>query len=122
MTNDCWCDYDRPDWWHSKVVMARKQHKCDECACPIRPGDRYEYVAGKWEGAICEFKTCVRCLALRRYVMDMVPCFCWAHGNLHEDAANTIDEYRHELPGLWFGFARRQVAINKYAAAHRAWG
>lgn len=119
MSIDCYCDYDPPQWHHSKVVTARKQHRCEECRCIIHAGERYEYVAGSWDGCVSQFRTCKRCLEIRCYVQDMVPCFCWAHSNLHEDARNAIEEYAHELPGLWFGWARRQVTATRYARETR---
>jgi len=115
---DCFCDYDSPEWWHSKIHCARKSHRCEECGATIKPGEQYEYVAGKWEGHLDEFKTCLRCLEIRRYVTDMVPCFCWVHGNLHNDAKDAISEYAHELPGMAFGLGRRLIAARRHAMAN----
>jgi hypothetical protein len=77
------------------------------------PGERYEYVFSIFDGHGDTFKTCSHCLALRAYVQTHVPCFCFAHGNLHSDARGTLSEYAHELPGLWFGGMRLYVAATK---------
>ena len=44
---------------------ARKRHVCCECGEHIEPGERYEYVAGMWEGDFCVYKTCFACLKIR---------------------------------------------------------
>lgn len=111
--DDCWCDYEPAEWVSKKMHVARKEHRCEECGRPIHPGERYEYTCGKWEGDVSVFKVCPRCLAIRAYVTDHVPCFCWAYGNMRDDAKNTIEEYAPELPGLWFGWARREVAATR---------
>jgi hypothetical protein len=109
--SNCFCDYDPPEFYSPRIVIASKQHKCDECARAIQPGERYEYVVGKWDGRFDRFKTCARCLDLKEYVMATVPCLCWAHGNIIDDCYSAVDEYAHEAPGLKFGYWRRRVAI-----------
>ena len=108
---ECFCDYDPPEVSSVSIRAARKQHKCEECGCNILSGDRYEYVWGIWEGWQDSFKTCPRCLDLREWVKAHVPCFCWAHGNMLDDARETIDQYRHECEGLWFGFLRKLYIV-----------
>src|SRR3990167_3096675 len=112
---DCYCGYDPPLFSRRKIVTARKEHRCEECRVTILHGERYEIVIGKWGTSIDEFKTCSRCLAVRQYVTDHVPCFCWAHGNMRDDARETIDEYWPELPGLWFGWGRLEIAVRQAA-------
>ena len=62
-------------------------------------------------------KTCEPCRDLRQWVANNLPCFCWAHGNLLDDAKEAVDEARHraplETPGLLFGFLRRLHAIER---------
>lgn len=111
MTDACYCDYEPPEAHSRSLRKARKAHRCDECFRSIAPGETYEYVWGKWEGDVSTFKTCPRCLKLREWLQAHVPCFCWAHGNLIEDASNTVEDYAHEAPGLRFGFLRRKVLI-----------
>lgn len=110
---DCYCDYERPEFYHSETRRARKQHRCTECGRAIQPGEKYEHVRAKWEGDIRTHNTCAHCLALREWVQAHVPCFCWAHGNIEEDAIETALQYAHEAPGLLFGAYRRQVMIRR---------
>jgi hypothetical protein len=57
---------------------------------------------------------------LKEWVKAHVPCFCWAHGNIIEDAIETARNYAHEAPGLLFGAYRRQVAIMRQRKLHNA--
>jgi hypothetical protein len=109
----CSCDYDMPEFYTARIHTARKQHKCSECGCKINPGERYENVFGGWCGEVDNPKTCCRCLDLREYVKAHVPCFCFAHHNVHEDAMETAREWSHEAAGLLFGAYRRMIAINR---------
>jgi hypothetical protein len=54
-------DYDPPDVYWLKWVKARKEHACCECKRTIAPGERYEYVSGKWDGRMGAFHTCAEC-------------------------------------------------------------
>ena len=74
-------------------------------------GDTYELVTGTWGGGPeSTYRTCARCIAVKQYVLEHVPCWCFAHGNILNDARDTIEYYAPELPGLWFGWARRHIA------------
>ena len=107
---DCYCDYEMPRVYAAMQPIARKAHQCSECHGEIAPGERYERVFGVWDNART-FKTCPRCCALREWVRAHVPCFCWAHGNVREDAIETAREFGWQAPGLLFGAYRREVAI-----------
>lgn len=111
MSEECFCEYDAPDFYASRLVTASKQHKCSECSRAIQPGERYEYVVGKWGRTFDRFKTCARCLAVKEFVAASVPCFCWAHGNILDDCHQTAEDYAHEAPGLLFGYWRRYVKV-----------
>lgn len=113
----CYCDYDPAEFYNRATPVARKDHICEECRCTIRKGETYERVAGKWDGIVSMFLTCQRCIDLRTWVKAHVPCFCWAHGSLHEDAQETIEEYAHECPGLRFALGRKAVPIRRRAIA-----
>jgi hypothetical protein len=123
MSYDCYCDYDPAEFYFARIRTARKQHKCEECAEPILPGDKYEAVIGKWDGFISTFKTCERCVDIRTWTKNNVPCLCWAHGNTIEDCWEAVQEagWRagDEAKGLRFGFLRRLVARDKFNAARR---
>jgi hypothetical protein len=47
----------------SKIVKARKAHKCDNCGRTISPKSRYLYMVGKndWSGGLSAVKWCARC-------------------------------------------------------------
>ena len=107
----CYCDGPYPEFYHAERRTARKHYRCDECGRAIAISERYEHVRAKWEGDIGSYKTCPRCLALRDYVEAHVPCFCWNHHNMIEEALATADAYAHETVGLQFGALRRKVLI-----------
>lgn len=109
----CECDYDPPSVYRKAEHKARKQHKCHECSRLVQPGERYEVVFGIWDGRSDIFKTCSRCLALREWVKAHVPCVCWAHGNVRDDAIEAARGWAHEAPGLLFGAYRREIAIRR---------
>ena len=112
MSYDCYCDYDPATIYSKRIVKARKVYRCEECPNRIQIGERYEYVFGVWEGYASQFKTCSDCTDLRQWVTNNVPCFCWAHGNMREDAREAIEEAAFRAPeetkGLRFGFLRLQ--------------
>jgi hypothetical protein len=116
---DCYCDYDAPEFYGSSVRRARRPHRygCEECDQPIKAGQRYELVAGKWDGTFFTFKTCQGCLDLRTWVKNNVPCFCWAHGNIHDDMRTAIDDAyeraQGEVVGLNFGYLRRKIMVER---------
>lgn len=110
---ECYCDYEMPSVYAVMQPTARKSHRCSECHGEIAPGERYERVFGVWDGHHDVFRTCPRCLALREWVKAHVPCFCWAHGNIREDAIETAREFGRQAPGLLFGAYRREVAIRR---------
>jgi hypothetical protein len=115
---DCYCDYDPPEFYNAQVIKAaRKRHKCDECDRPMLPGENYERVTGKWEGELSVLTTCSNCLDIRQFVKNSVPCFCWAHGSMHDDAYSAIqDAYyraRDEVKGLFMGYGRRLIACRR---------
>ncbi len=105
---NCVCDYDPADFYSASRPIARKAHKCDECAGQIKRGERYERVNGKWEGCISTFKTCVWCLAVRDAISQRVPCFCWAHGGLDIDVEYALEE-AYQYPGLWMRVAHIEL-------------
>ena len=110
---DCYCDYDPPSFYESSTPKARKQHRCEECGGPIVPGEKYEYVTGLWDGEFSYFKTCERCVDLRTWVRNNVPCLCWRHGSADDDCKEAVEDACSRAPtetaGLRFGLLRRIV-------------
>lgn len=109
----CECDYEMPSFIDSQKRRARKPHKCGECFRPIRVGETYEHTVGVWGGDWNTHDTCCRCLDLREYVETLVPCFCWAYGNVIDDAMQTADANHDPGSGLLFGAHRRKVLIER---------
>lgn len=67
---------------HSQVMRtARKEHRCYECRETIKPGDRYEYFSGIWDGKPSAYKTCASCVEIR----DHFACEGWIFGQLWDD-------------------------------------
>lgn len=118
--SECFCDYEQPEFYHSEMRKARKDHPCTECGRAIEPGETYEHVRGKWDGDVGTHKTCPRRMALKAWVQAHVPCFCWAHGYIREDALETARWYADDAPGLLFGAYRREVAIRRQRKIERA--
>lgn len=117
MSIDCYCDYEPVTIYSASTPRARKEHRCDECGTKIKPGEQYENVFAVWEGYPSTYKTCERCYDLRQWVKNSVPCFCWAHGNMIEDAGEAIYEACSRAPtetrGLHFGFLRRKIHVHR---------
>lgn len=117
MSDYCFCDFDSPEFYDKYQPTARKRHKCCECGGDIMPGEKYEYVSGKWDGQFDTFKTCERCCDLRIWVKNNVPCHCFVHGNQDEQNENAIDEAygraKDEVRGLMFGYLRRKYLREK---------
>ena len=113
---ECYCDYKPPSAYSARVVAARKAHACDECGRIIEQGEQYERASGIWEDEPSTFKTCRHCLELRRWIKAHIPCFCWAHGNMIQDARDALEalsDETSETAGVLFGAGRRLVAIRR---------
>lgn len=114
MSIDCYCDYDPAEFYSRRTRKARRLHRCEECSRSIQPGEQYEYVSGKWDGWISEFKTCQYCVSMRDFMHNSVPCFCWAHGSMRDDLRDAMDDAygraREEVRGLAFRIGRMEVA------------
>lgn len=79
----CYCDYDRPEFISTTIRTARKTHKCCECGHIIQPNEKYEHVAGKWDGDFSTFNTCEMCADLRDSLVDNGGCY--QYGGLNEE-------------------------------------
>jgi len=95
---DCSCDIDYNRVESSRVVRARKRHQCEECACTIQPGERYERFKGiSYDGEAFSFATCLGCRGVRRH-------FC-RYGSIIGQLAEQVREclgfdYRDD-PSEW---------------------
>ena len=110
---ECYCDYESPEVYSSKRVRARKEYRCYECSSKIAVGERHEYAFGVADGFSYQPRTCASCLDIRQFVKNNIPCFCWAHGNMLEDAKNTVEaaylQAPDEVRGVGFGLGRLLV-------------
>jgi len=68
------------------LVTARKEHKCAECGRTISPGEKYEYVTGRWNDYFQVYKTCADCLSIR----DTLFCNFY-FGCIYEELRAEID-------------------------------
>lgn len=121
---DCWCDYEPAQIYEQHIIKsARAKHACAECGRSILPGERYERTFGMWENQISVFKTCQDCLNIRQFVKNSVPCFCWAHGSMLDDAKEAIeaayDRAWNEVKGLFMGYGRLVIAARRKRNATR---
>ena len=86
-------DGEGPDVCEDKIVTARKEYRCIECRDVIKPGDKYEYTRGLWDGRWSTFRTCILCLRIRK------DFFCsWVYGDMRQD---FFEEYGFDYCGKW---------------------
>lgn len=92
MSLSCECDSDGPEFFDSREVRARKQHKCCECGKAIEKGEIYEYAVGKWDGDIDTFHTCEECADLRASLKSLG--FCTTFGEVRADHREYLEIYQ----------------------------
>lgn len=90
------------DFWNSKTVKARKQHRCDLCGEVIATGESYSRGAGVIEG---DFSTWNECM----------PCSEFAKVYFSESGEDAIDEdssveFARDLLSMSHGPCRVKVA------------
>jgi len=110
----CSCDGDPPEFYDVNIVKGRKQHKCCECLSVISVGESQQVASGKWEGDFAVFRTCMKCVELRKLLVAR-GLECWAHGYLLEDLEgdenlNEVDEFK----------VRRRAGLDRIAAEKKA--
>jgi hypothetical protein len=77
---ECYCDYDEPIQFRKAVdPIAKKEHKCEECGCTIKPGEKYHYETYLCDRKFWKYKACYICWSI---AMDR-PCFSF--GGLREE-------------------------------------
>lgn len=114
---ECYCDYETPTVYSIATPTAKRSHKCIECGNAISIGERYERITSLFDGEWDTYKTCCRCIAVREYVKAHVPCFCWYHYNLLDDADAAMDEYAHLVPGMRMEYGRLRVLTRQRRAS-----
>ena len=87
-----------PSFYVEKVRVARKEHRCTECNEEIKPGTKYHYAKGVWEGSFRSYHTCLVCDNMRRRI------FCgggWVFGELSEALLNEYGFGLTDVPDDW---------------------
>lgn len=74
------------EFYSESVRRAAKPYRCCECSAPIGKGERHEYVSGKWEGAVMDFRTCLPCAEIRKVFC----CNAWLLETLWEDMREQV--------------------------------
>jgi hypothetical protein len=110
--------YDGAEFSTTKVVRARKPHRCGECRDEIPVGADYERCAGKWDGVIDTMRTCLACAEIRAAFV----CGSWVFEMLWE----SIEEEMFPVwwrSGNWDCLAKltSEAAIAKCNARYKAW-
>lgn len=103
----CEVDYDgHAEFQSTDYPVAKKLARCTECDEVIVPGQRYRYDVQKFDGQICQYKTCLRCENLRDWLGHQMKlknvdengylddCDAWLWGEL----GNAIGEAFHWKP------------------------
>jgi hypothetical protein len=86
--------------------VARKPHKCVECARVIDPGERYRFETVLFDGKIWTYKTCAHCMAVRDWLTKQ------CGGFLYEGVKEDFLEHEYEQPGR--SVLRAIVAMDRY--------
>lgn len=79
-------------FWPTEPI-ARKEHKCHECKCTIRPGEKYHNDSGKWEDRFYSFKVCVPC----REITDAFFCEGFTYGGVFEALYEHIQDHEGKI-------------------------
>lgn len=70
-----------------RVVQARKDHSCSECAEVITRGSKYERVNGMWDRAWSTFRTCLSCVEIRDHFS------CEGSGWIYSELWSQLEEF-----------------------------
>lgn len=60
-------DGDGPEFCTVSTPHAGKEHQCSECSGVITKGVVHELAAGKWNGEMSIFRTCLLCVEIRNH-------------------------------------------------------
>jgi hypothetical protein len=87
---------DMPVFYSHSEPVARKVHRCCECAAPIEVGEKHFYGRGKWDGEIDEYRQHLACMEACMLIRDRFEDGeCIAFGELMD----YYGEYRFDLRG-----------------------
>jgi len=98
-------DFESTQIIKKKIVVAKKNHKCDECNYKIEPGEKYEYIFGKSDDGIFENTTCRSCIEIRDLffsnytygiiwddIFDYIIENAWNEEKLSEDCISKLNK------------------------------
>ena len=91
------CDHDGygPTFYREQYYTAKKPHKCSECRKSIAVGEKYRYIAGKWDKLLI-FKQCLSCAALMEAITFLSPdtglCYSGLMQELYDQEIVTREE------------------------------
>lgn len=95
-----------------EMLVAKKDHTCDECGRFIRPGERYNRERGKFDGEMFIHKTCQHCVIAVEWMN--ATCGGFVYGEVEEELREHWCEdsgYRtRELARLIYGMGRNWQA------------
>lgn len=104
-----------PSCYGHEERRARRAHKCCECYGMIRPGEKYHYHHGVWDGEALDYKVCADCEALR------TEC----DGDSRYDERTPFRGLQESVDGMWSGapelFVRFVEIMRKRGAVIPSW-
>ena len=89
----------------AKRVHSRKDRKCSECRGPIKKGDKYESVTGRWGRNKERHHTCKLCLEIRDIFFDSY-CFGTIWSDMQQECSEEeigigqLDQLSPDAVGL----------------------
>ena len=88
-------DWDSGCYSGNREVKAAKPHKCYECGCEIKKGDKYQYWTVFCEGTIDNFKLCSDCNVIAKtFFRDG-----WMFGSVIDDLGDYLyGSWKTDLP------------------------
>jgi len=93
---------DYPDFYDESKPRAKKNYHCCACTEPILVGERYVYIAGKWDGDFNTFRQCLRCHEIVRGLYNIIPVGDTVDITLDCDAEPLSPDEYPELDALAF--------------------
>lgn len=111
------------DFITDSTPRAKRPHTCCECQGLIRPGEKYQRTAGRWDGRMDVFKTCTPCLETRDWATSQME---WGGGDDHlfyfemlEDDLHNMAMEIHLGSGRRFKAYRLQILMARRREAAR---
>ena len=92
---DVGLDWEGTCWSGEREVKAAKNHRCYECGCEIKKGDRYRYHTVFGDGTAGNYKLCLACNAIAEIMFSNGFIF----GQVIDDLQDYLRRsWRNDLP------------------------